>query len=492
MIPFPPWLPDLADYNSEGLVDAQNVLACSTGFRPFPSLSIATSAITARAQGAISVRSQGGAIFNFAGDATKLYRMDSDGNSWSDVSRSAGGAYGTASDGAWNFIVFGDYVVAINGVDAAQYFLMGTSTLFAALGGSSPVAAFGGVVRDFAVMARVSAAYSRVQWSAINDITSWATSATTMADNQDLPDGGQIMGFVGGEYGVVLQERSLQRMSFEGPPTAFRFDKISNTLGCRAERSIAAYEDMVFFLADNGFHMVHGGSQIIPIGAEKVDRYFEADFNSSYPGMISSAIDPVNKYYVMGYPNSASGTGSVANAALAFHWPTGKWTRASFNHEMIYPSATVSAWTIDGLDNASSTIDGIPYPVDSRYFAGTGRLLLSGFNTSHQQGSFAGTALEAVIETGDIQINPGRKTMFRGLRPIIEATSATPSLVLKSRDRLQDTHVSSSSVDTNANGFCPVRANARYHRAKLTVPAAATWDFFTGVDDIRASVGGTR
>ena len=33
----------------------------------------------------------------------------------------------------WTFTQFGEYVIASNGVDAAQFYLMGTSTNFAAL-----------------------------------------------------------------------------------------------------------------------------------------------------------------------------------------------------------------------------------------------------------------------------------------------------------------------------------------------------------------------
>jgi hypothetical protein len=82
--------------------------------------------------------------------------------------------------------------------------------------------------------------------------------------------------------------------------------------------------------------------------------------------------------------------------------------------------------------------------------------------------------------------------MFRGLRPIVEGSSVTPSLIVKSRNRMQDALVSSSSVSANANGFCPVRANARYHRARVTIPAASTWDFMTGIDDLKTSAQGAR
>ncbi|WP_230682109.1 hypothetical protein, partial [Streptococcus pneumoniae] len=77
-------------------------------------------------------------------------------------------------------------------------------------------------IREFGVLAKTSTQNNRVRWSAIGSITDWVSSATTLSDYQDLPDGGSIMGFVGGEYGIVFQERGITRMSFEGQPTAFR------------------------------------------------------------------------------------------------------------------------------------------------------------------------------------------------------------------------------------------------------------------------------
>ncbi len=491
MINFSPWTPDIAAYNTAASMDVLNVVPSQTGFRPFPAFSNVTSAITARAQGAISVRGLQGTIHNFCGDATKLYKEASSGLSWDDVSRLAGGAYATAADSWWDFFLFGDIVVATNGNDVPQYFQLDVSTNFALLAGSPPTANFGGVIRDFAVLARRNTAFNRLTWSAINNVADWAASATTLSDAQDFPEGGQIMGFVGGEFGLVFLEKAIYRMAFEGPPTVFRFDKISNALGCRAERSIAAYENLAFFLSDDGPYMVRGGSELIAIGTEKVDKWIETNLDTSYLYRISSAIDPIRMCYVMGFASTAATMGTP-DTLLLYHWPTGQWSKISVNHEIVYSGLTQSGYTIDGLDALSSTIDGLPYPVDSRFYAGEGVLLLAGFNTSHQQGFFTGTNLAATIETGDAELTPGRKSLLRALRPMVEGSSVTPSITIKYRNRLQDNHTTGSPVAANANGICAFRHNARFHRAVLTIPAASTWQFATGIDDIKFTQMGTR
>ena len=272
MVPFASFMPDIAAFETNAAREAVNVIPSASGYRPFPAFSNTATAITARAQGAISVRSTTGVIFSFCGDATKLYRLNSDGAAWTDVSRTTGGAYATALDAKWSFAQYGDFIIACNGTDQTQVFQLGTSTNFEALGGSPPRASFAGSIREFGVLARDSTAFNRIRWSAIGDVADWVISATTLSDYQDFPEGGSIMGFVGGEYGIVFQERAIHRISYEGPPTAFRFDKIANFLGCRAEGSIAAYENLAFFLSDDGFYMIRAGSEIVPIGAEKVDR----------------------------------------------------------------------------------------------------------------------------------------------------------------------------------------------------------------------------
>ena len=491
MINFSPWLPDIAAFNSAASMDVLNVVPSTTGFRPFPAFSNVTSAITARAQGAISVRGLQGAISNFCGDATKLYKMASDGLSWSDVSRLAGGAYATAADSWWEFFLFGDILIATNGNDVPQYFQLDVSSNFALLAGSPITANFGGVIRDFAVLARRNTAFNELKWSAFADAADWATSATTLSDSQTFYEGGQIMGFVGGEYGLVFLEKGIFRMAFEGPPTVFRFDKISNSLGVRAERSIASYENLAFFLSDDGPYMVRGGSEIIAIGTEKVDRWIETNLDASYLYRVSSAIDPVRMCYIMGFASTAA-TAGAPDTLLLYHWPTGQWSKVSVDHEIVYSGMTQSGYTIDGLDALSSTIDGLPFPVDSRFYAGTGTLLLSGFNTSHQQGFFTGTNLAATVETGDAQLIKGRKAKLRSLRPIVEGTSVTPSVTIKTRDSLGTSHTTGSAVAANSSGICNFNRKGRYHRAKLTIPAADTWDFATGVDDARFSAMGTR
>ena len=482
MIPFAAWLPDIAPFQSAASSDVLNVVPSSTGFRPFTDLGIITGATVARVQGAFSVRDVVGSIHNFCGDATKLYKLSSNGLTWNDVSRSVGGAYATPSDGWWDFTLFGQNVIATNGFDVVQVYSLTTLTTFAALAGSPPSSFFTGSIRDFAILARKIGQWNRITWSAINNSADWVQSSTTMSDFQDFPDGGAIQGFVGGEFGLVFLERRVYRMAFAGPPIIFRFDQLSNSLGCRIEKSIASYSDLVFFLSNDGFTMIRGGTDIIPIGNDKVDRTFETLFNASVPQYCSAAIDPIRKLYLFSFPSNNSS--STADTIFCYHWPDGQWTKAAVNNEIIYTASTQSGFTLDSLDTLGGSLDALPYSLDSKFYAGSGRILLAGFNTSHRQGYFSGMALSALIETGDSQLSIGKKSLLRGLRPMLEGSAVTPSILIKSRNKLTDPYVSSTAVAANTFGYCPLRVNARYHRAQMTIPAGASWTFAQGVDDL--------
>jgi hypothetical protein len=167
---------------------------------------------------------------------------------------------------------------------------------------------------------------------------------------------------------------------------------------------------------------------------------------------------------------------------LAYHWPTGKWAPLSpGEHELIYVGATQSGYTIDGLDALSGTIDGLPYPVDSRFYAGEGQLLLSGFDTSHRQGFYTGAFLAATIETGDVELSEGFKTLLQELEPMIEGSSVTISLTVKRRNLLHETHTSETAVTVNSNGRCHIRSKARFHRVVANTAANDTWTHGDGV-----------
>ena len=105
----------------------------------------------------------------------------------------------------FTFTQFGQFVIASNGVNPPMYYQMGTSTNFATLqsivtSGNVPSKfRVSGVVRDFLVTGNIENANNRVQWSGINDISTWEAGISS-SDLQDLPgSGGQVVAITSGE-----------------------------------------------------------------------------------------------------------------------------------------------------------------------------------------------------------------------------------------------------------------------------------------------------
>ena len=178
-----------------------------------------------------SFRDNSGNVFNFVAKNTDIYQLAS-----GTFTSRKGSLTGTNSD-YFTFTQFGNYVIASNGVDAPQYYLMGTSTNFANLSsiassGSVPTFRVSGVVRDFLVTGNQPTNQNRIQWSGINDISTWQTG-NKQADLQDLPGSdGEIVHITSGEIGYVFRQNQIIRMDYVGGATVFRLSVISPN-GCR-------------------------------------------------------------------------------------------------------------------------------------------------------------------------------------------------------------------------------------------------------------------
>jgi hypothetical protein len=486
VIRFGPWLPDLPEFENPGALEAKNVVALTqNSYGRINDLEEVGTALTARCQGGGAFRGIGGTVFNTAGDATKLYTWD--GDSWNDISRTAGGAYAVASSDMLQFTQFGDTVIAVNGTDAAQKYTIASSTNYAALGGSPPVGRFVCTIRDFVQIGRISGAKNRVQWSAINNAEGW-TVGTDQSDLQDIPEGGQVMGMVGdgSGQGRVIMEGSVYSQTYIGSPAIFQFDKISSQLGCCAENSISTYEQSVFFLAWDGFHMIGPDRSISPIGDQQIDDYFWADVNQAFLFRVQGIVEPLNKRYIVGYPSNNSSTGLI-DKLLIYSFTLGRWSRAEMSLEYMMPFLSSVGYNTDTIDAVIGNTDATSFLVDTNQFLGLGGAALAAFTPNHIIATFSGATLEALVDTTEAQITPGRQTFVREVWPYCDG--GTLSMYLGTRDKPTDAVSWSSEVSMNTVGFCPFRSRARFHRGRVKVAAGGTWTHLQGIQPVGRAEG---
>jgi hypothetical protein len=460
-IVFGEWLPDQPGVTG-AITDAKNCYPVANGYASFSSEADYSDAAAQNLLITFGGKF-GGEVALFAAGATQVYKFDS-----SDASLDAATTTGYSTVESWDVTQYGAKMILANGQDKLQSFEIGVSTYFANLAAAAPTAKYVTVVRDFVVAANDGTDANKVYWSDINDETDWTPGAASQSDSQIIPDGGDITGLAGGEYGLVFLERAVYRMSYTGSPFFFQFDAISRSLGCISDGSIAQYGGITYFLADDGFYSCDGQS-VKSIGAEKVNRWF---FGHVIPGEISTGmsatVDPIRKLVIWKFNNSFGGKNLLVYSINLDRWSYTDTTTNSISF-VLTPSAT-----LEQVDNYNSNLDALDIPLDSRVFAG-GQLLFAGVSGAKII-AFSGQPKTANITTGDIDI--GRSTVTL-VRPTVDGGSG--SVAISSRDLLNEQVEFGSDVPADAENRVSIRSNGEYHRLRLT-PTGSNWETAVGLD----------
>lgn len=491
-VPFGEWLPDQPPMGLAGVVTATNVIPDANSYRPFPSLVTYATGVAGRCRGGIVATNATDVNYNYVGDASALYALV--GVSFSACTR-AGGAYTLATNDFWEFVQWGNTVIGVNGhTDLPQQISLGATT-FADLS-SGVKAKHIAVMRDFVVMGNVSdsaANVYRVRWSAINNPTSWTVDAATLADYQDLPsEGGHIQKVLGGEFGVVLQQKSVWRMLFVGSPIIFQFDRVHSNIGAYVPQAAIRYQNVTYFLAEDGFY-AFDGSEVLPIGRGKVDRFFLSNVDVSYINRTHAYIDAPNKLVMWAYSSGANADGNP-DRLLLYSWAFNRWALVTgLNIEYLISGSTggtggVSALNMDNMDSVHPSLDNITVSFDDAIWGGSGgnagtTIVAAAFNAAHALATFNGSAMAATIETGEFQLFPDSRAMVEEVRPQVDGLSASASVLVINRNNLTESaSVGGVATFPNVTGFCQFRVDARYFRVRLVTTAATEFLHLIGVE----------
>ena len=460
---FGEWLPDQPGVVG-ALTTAKNVYPRLVGYGPFPQEVEYSRDASEELNNVVAAQSTSGTTQMFAGGATKLFRFDGTDNSLDDVSATT---YDSTTK--WRFTQFGNRLIAANGANTLQAYDLTTTGNFANLSADAPKSKFITVVRDFVVGAHNPTEKFRVQWSGIGNETTWATSATTQADYQDIPDGGNIQGITGGEFGLVLLERSIVRMSYIGSPLIFQFDNIARNLGCFEPNSVIQWQGITYFLADDGFYACDG-TQVVGIGAEKVNRFFYDDLEESLLSNMSAAIDPFRALVMWGYPSI-----NDDYRVLIYHIPTKRWSYAVTTATRV-ASASTPAVTVEGLDSYNASLDALDSSLDSRVWLG-GKLVLAGVQNSKII-TFTGQPKTAQIDTSDIETGTN-KSMITLAKTVVD--NGTGSIAFSSRNLLSDPVSFGAYTVASSENRVGVRSYGQFHRVSLR-PNGTNWSSAIGVE----------
>jgi len=483
MIEFGDLQADLPTFQNNGALKVDNVIPLKKGYKALPGFqALSGTGLTSSAVGLFTSFSAGGST-NYAGDSTKLYQMDSS-LVFQDISKVGGYSNSTTENARdfWAFTQFGSNIIGTNYANNIQKFEEGVDSAFSDL--VSLKAKYIAVVRDFVVVGYTDESGTtynqRVKWSGINDSSTWTPSQTTQSGYQDIVGShGNIQQIVGGESsGIVFMEKAIYRMSYVGVPLIFQFDKIADSIGAFAPKSVASFGNMIFFLAQDGFYKLTGGQQLTPIGNGRVDNFFFDDLSSNLDG-ITSAIDPNNSIVVWSYRGSGA-TGTTNNKLLIYNYAVDKWSTGSGQDLEFMASASQEAFTtLESLD-VLGDLDNLPKSLDSYYY-GEGIIGLAGFNSDHKFGKFISNSLSATVDTTEFEGAANKRSTLINCRPIVDGTTNTTVTVTPiTRNSQLDSITVGDAVSTNDSGTCPLRSTSRYHRIRDNVDG--NFNTLSGVD----------
>jgi hypothetical protein len=476
LLPCGEYKPDISDYEGKSTKNVLNVIPRGDGYGPIQDFSAFSGVLPAACRGAFYALKSDGSVAIFAGTSTNLYLLNNTDYTWTLASKS-GVAYSALSSNAqWQFVQFGNFVIAVQENVPPQVYDLSSSSEFADLGGSPPHAAYVSVVGRFVVLSGLQSNPYRVQWSGLNATTTW-TSGVNSSDFQDLPDGGIVRGVAGGEAGTIFQDQAIRRMSYiPGSPLVFQIERISQDKGIYAPYSIIRAGETVYFYSGHGFFKILPGLLPEQIGRERVDRTFKDDLDKSNLQLFIGASDPRSSRVYWAYKSMNGQTGQF-DKILGYDAALDRFFPASISGEYML-GVSQTGITLESLDSISASLDALTLSLDAYATAVQPEIGL--FNSDHKLGFLRGDNLEATVESSE-QGTDGRKLFVRGFRPVTDAAAVYGSA--SSRDTTAATPVAGSEVLVNARtGRCDMRASTRYSRFKCRIPAGTDWTFIAGVE----------
>lgn len=463
MIPLGEFLPDQPSLNSKGLIVANNTYPGVRGYRPVKAFVGEVPAAALPFLGAAAFTSSTGTVTIIGGTATHLYQVRS--GAWVSIKES----FSIQAGGRWRFAQFGGLAIATNGVDPMQKIDLSTGVPLN-LGGNPPKAKMLAVVKDFLVAGQIDGRTNELGWSAINNAEDW-TFGQNQSDYQIMPSGGEINGLFGGEFGLILQRGRITRMEYVGGNEIFVINEISSNFGCVTPHSVVQHGQLGFFLSDNGF-MKWDGATLVPIGSERIDRFFLASYNRASWSRMSTAVDVRNQVICW----------SMADRIFCYHWILDRWSVIVQPAQIIFSGVTRAVTMADndgtvGDDNMDAV--GLA-SLDSDAFNG-GDSTFYVINSANILGKLSGAAMAPTWTLGDIELAEGREAQLRMVRPDTDAVAGL-TLSISCRARLGDAVVTNNYVSLQPNGDMPVRERGRYARMSLTIAAGTAWTYASGLD----------
>jgi hypothetical protein len=460
MIPITGFYPD-ADPTSQGvIISADNILPTLKGsYVAAPSLKPTTyPALAAPSLGTVSAKLLDGSPRLITGTDTKLYEGQV--TSW--VDRSRAGNY-TAGDKKWRFCVFGNVVLAANGLDILQA-SVAEDTAFADVA-DSPKCKVMDVSQGFVMMGDTNEAtygHQSDRWwcSAIYDYTDWTPDVATQATTGRLVDAaGAIRAIkaLGASF-VAYKDNAMFVASYVGSPLVWQWQLLPVEVGCSSQEAVCNVPSVGHvFIGQENIYVYNGSGLPQPIGDGIKDWFFN-DANLALKNNIRSLVDGIKGNVWFFYPRKDSST--VLTGAIIYNWRSKKWGvwRGQIQSAVEYLTGVIT------YDSAVGTYDEQTLSYDSPALSNTYPLpsVMDGANTLKTLTGIAGTAN---ITFGDVGDDTRYTTLGRVRMRFLQApVSATMTNQYKRNSG--EPLINGNSVTMRDSKF-DFQKSSRWHRVTL-------------------------
>lgn len=483
-IQFGEFLPDFPNYKSPGCVRADNVFPSAGGYGPLRGAGNTSGSTSGVCRGAALFRRSTGDAITVGGGDDKL---------WVDVSgtlTATTGLTSIGSDAYWQFEQFGARVFAVApNNDLKVLDAIDSDTSWASVSDAPTQAEVIGRVGKRLVVGCLSSNPYGFQWSGDNDPITFTANATNFAGTAEVDhDFGKITGIAGRRYPLLFQEYGVSRIAEVGPKTVFQIDRVEEARGAIAPNSIVTVGYFTYFLSDDGFWVTNGaGAQAL--GTRRVNEFFKDDVSAADMFRTHGTVDWGRQCVIWSYYRQGS-TGF--DGLIIYSWAENRWATGTLALHWLV-QGTTDATTLEDLDATYPDLDAMPISLDSAIFLSQGRnlsaYLLSGSNT--ELTSLDGDALAATFETGEWQTKTAERSFVSEIYPIVENVSENTQAQIITRSPKGGVESVSTAGTVNDAGFCPVRADGRYLRVRMTIPAGADWSKAQGVQ-VKHRASGAR
>ena len=286
------------------------------------------------------------------------------------------------------------------------------------------------------------------------------SSLSTQSDSQDLfGRGGAIQHITSGETGLIFQENSIRKITYVGPPLVFRIDEVERDRGLYAPNSVIHAGQFVYYYSHDGFFLKAGDGPSIPIGAEKVDRFFNSDLNKNQIDRMKGALDRNNKIVLWCYPSVELGR----NRIIYYRWDIKKWGLSDHNATYVLDLST-PAYSLDDLDLLlPGSTDDHDISIDAVDFSG-GVVRAAAVDENNVLSGFIGQPLPAMIETTELG-----SSGFINVKSVRCISDGEAVVSVGTRVNQNDDFSYSLPVAENGKGEHDLRTSTRYHRFRVSL-----------------------